>query len=438
MRPLAAARPLGALLAALAATGCGTDAAPPPRHVLLIVLDATQAAQLACHGGPPGTTPVIDALAARGTRFAHAYSPATWTLPSTVSLLTGQAPERHGVATANHVAPPELELLPQRLATAGFDTAFFTQMVFASARHGLERGSFAYAAFGPGDDGRAALLDWAQAWLADSRSRSFLYVHLRRPHTPYDPPAEALAAVDPGGPADAARDRELGFAANDEQAALSDADRARVLELYRGNLRAADADVGALLAAAPPDTLVILTSDHGEGLGEHGLWGHGRGLWAEHVHIPLVVAGPGIAARVVEQPVGTIDLAATLCELLGVDPLPDMDGRSYAPWLRGKSAPARRGPLTTASRRYPGETPSVALIVDGFFARQGPTGVLSLHDLEADPGQARDLAVHEPQLVQRQLGGLSALRDWTPPPPGAGPEPSEQAEADLRALGYVR
>ena len=428
-------RRLAALL--LLATACGR-APEAPRHVLLIVLDATHGAQLACQGGPAGLTPELDALAARGTRFAHAYSQATWTLPSTVSLLTGQAPERHGVATANHVAPPELELLPQRFASVGFDTAFFTQMVFASARHGLERGSFDYAAFGPGDDGRAALLDRARSWLARPRERSFLYVHLRRPHTPYDPPAEALAAVDPGAPSDAARDRELGFAANDEQAALSDADRARVLELYRGNLRAADADVGALLAAAPPDTLVILTSDHGEGLGEHGLWGHGRGLWAEHVHIPLVVAGPGVATRVVDEPVGTIDLAATLCELLGVDPLPDMDGRSYAPWLRGKSAPARRGPLTTASRRYPGETPSVALIGDGFFARQGPTGVLSLHDLAADPGQARDLAVHEPQLVQRQLRGLSALRDWTPPPPGAGPEPSEQAEADLRALGYVR
>ena len=135
MRTARAARLVSA---ALLVASCSRP--DPPQHVLLVVLDATHAGQLSCYGGPAGLTPALDALAARGVRFDRAHSAAAWTLPSTASLLTGQVPERHGVVTDEQALPDEARTLPELLRDAGWSTAAFVQMVYASDSYALDQG----------------------------------------------------------------------------------------------------------------------------------------------------------------------------------------------------------------------------------------------------------------------------------------------------------
>jgi arylsulfatase A-like enzyme len=426
----------------LAMPGCG-EAAPgsPIRHVVVVVLDATHAAHLGCYGGPAQTTPFVDELAARGVRFERALSNATWTLPSTVSLMTGLAPERHGIATAQDAVTPDLVLLAERFAQAGFETAACVQMIFASDRHGLDRGFDGFDYVGPGDSRamdrlRARLTDW---FATRGEQRSLLYVHLRRPHSPYNPPAEALAPFEAGHPlADGSADDRLRFVDNQDSPELSERERERLVQLYRGNLRAVDAELAALLPVERlgTDTLLVVTSDHGEGLGEHGDYGHGRGLHPEHVAVPLILVGPGLTPRVIDEPVGTIDVLPTLCELVGLSAPEPCDGVSLAPLLRDESLAARTRPLLTSARRYPGEASHVAAVDGRWFVRLDATGTLTVHDLAspAEPG-----TTSPPGLVERLRPHLVSLQRWEP-----RPVPRERAvlepgdEEDLRALGYVR
>ncbi|MHC5210364.1 MAG: sulfatase family protein [Planctomycetota bacterium] len=421
--------------------GCGDDP-PVIRHVVVVVLDAMHAAHAGCYGGPDAATPNLDALARRGVRFDSAWSNSTWTLPSTVSLMSGWMPERHGVVRAQDAVPGNVTMLAGRLSRAGFQTASFVQMLFASDRHGLDRGFGTFRYLRPRDGALDELREGVRGFLAQRGERpSLLYVHLRRPHSPYDPPAEALLPFEQGHPlADGSRDKALRFVDNAQEPQLDALERERLVQLYRGGLRTVDAELAWLvpLLDLERDTLLVVTSDHGEALGEHGDYGHGRGLHVEHARIPLVMAGPGLSPRVIEEPACTVDLVPTLLDLLDLPAVPDLDGVSLAPLLRGGPAKARRTPVSLATRRYPGETVTAAVVDGDLLVRLLPDGTPSLHDTAADPGQHEDLASQRPDVVTRWRPTLQALQGWTPGL--AGPEafvvPGD--EQDLRELGYVR
>jgi arylsulfatase A-like enzyme len=432
------------LLRLLPLVGCGElgERGGSIRHVVIVVLDATNAAHAGCYGGPDEATPNLDALARRGVRFEQAYSNSTWTLPSTVSLLSGRLPERHGVVRAADAVPPDLSLLSERLALAGYRSASFVQMIFASDRHGLDRGFDTFRYVRPNDEGLAELRAGVRAFLAERGERSsLLYVHLRRPHSPYDPPEGMLAPFVGAHPlADGGRDAALRSIDNAADPQLDALERERLVQLYRGGLRAADAELGWLLPLldTEQDTLLIVTSDHGEGLGEHGDYGHGRGLHAEHVHVPLVMVGPGLTPRTVREPVCTVDLVPTVLELTGQPGVPGLDGISLVPLLRGAAPAARRAPLSIATRRYAGETVSAAIVDGPLYVLRGPAGATSVYDVFADPGQAQDLAARRPEALERWNAALDALQLWEPGRSGPGSHAAPGDEEDLRALGYVR
>jgi arylsulfatase A-like enzyme len=296
---------VGAQVAAPA--GAAPQAAPRPGapNVLFICIDTLRADRLGCYGYARKTSPNLDRLAARGQRFERVYGTAPWTLPSTASLLTGLLPDLH--RATNFAAPvsPDAELLAQRLSAAGYENAAFVGNYFVQPIFGLAKGFAAYNGdcsvdrTGVNSD---RISDGAIAWLAQKRDRPFfLYLHYFDPHYNYIEHdgfhfgGEDSDRVYSGADIYDLRESEKQFTA---------ADRFRLDALYDSEVAFTDFHVGRVFAKLDElgltgNTLIVVTADHGEALGEHGWIGHTLQLYEESVRVPLIVAGPGVAPAVV-------------------------------------------------------------------------------------------------------------------------------------------
>ena len=307
---------LCAALAGLAS--CGKDAGP--RSVLLVTFDTTRADRIGCYGQPNAGTPTIDALAARGVRFARALTPVPITLPAHASLMTASDPPYHGVRdNGTYRVAPELNTLAERLQSEGLRTAAFVSALPLESEFGLNQG-FDYFDENRGGAGRDEhmherraedTIERATIWLSDVQADEgfFMWVHLFDPHYPYAAPGE----VDPAHDA------------------------------YQAEISYADRQLGRLIAELEREgrlanTAIVMTADHGESLGEHGEISHGHLLYDGTQHIPLVMAGPEIETpRVIQGAVSLIDIAPTVTDWLGFD-APEFKrhgGRSLLSLLQG-------------------------------------------------------------------------------------------------------
>lgn len=411
---------LAAVLMAFGA-GCRPTVHPPP-NVILVSIDTLRPDRLGCYGGTTVETPAIDSLSSSGTRFQSAFSPVPLTLPAHWTILTGLEPWRHGVVdNGMTLSAPPAATLAQRFSAAGYDTGAFVSAFVLHRTFGLDRGFARY------DDGPAAdaaidqllhatapadeRVDRALAWLRRERTRPFfLWLHLFDPHAPYAPPPLFRARY-AGRP-------------------------------YDGEVAFVDTQVARLLAALERSgltgrTLVVLLSDHGESLGEHGEETHGILLYDATLHVPLVFRLPGqvAAGEVREEAVTLADVAPTVLALAGLPATPGVDGRD----LFGPSAP-NRGPLgaiSEAPRRRFGWAPLIAVREDGwkFIAAPRP----ELYRISDDPGERVDRSAGEPEravglartarVIETTLRARLAAR-------GAA-EPGSEVRARLSALGYV-
>ena len=419
-------------LAALAAACSGPKGAPArggatPRHLVLVTIDTLRADRLGCYGSRDVATPRIDRIAAQGALAPQAVVHVPLTRPSHVSLFSGLYPAESGVR--DNVSPPlgrEIPTLASTLKAAGFHTAAFVSSIVVGAQSGLNRGfdTFSDRFELDGDDAR--FLNTIQrrgdgptaeaiAWLeAQREGRLFAWVHLYDPHDPYEPP-EPYATRYAGRP-------------------------------YDGEVAWSDELVGRLDDALArlhldADTLLVVTSDHGEGLGEHGESVHGFFVYQSTLRVPLLVRGPGIPAgsRLGVTARG-VDLMPTLLELLDVKALPRLSGRSLARALRGLEKPAEEP--SYAESLVPllhfGWS-DLRTLSDGRFKYiQAPRP--ELYDLKQDPRETRDLAASEParaQALRRGLEGLLAKeRTSVRADPGAPAVPPDLLEK-LGALGYL-
>jgi arylsulfatase A-like enzyme len=308
---------IGALALLAVFAGCGER----PHDLVLISIDTLRADRLGSYGRQGAGTPHLDRLARSGARFSDAMAPAPITLPSHASLFTGLDPSRHGVRHNGLYALDErAQTLAERLRDAGFRTGAFVASVALAARHGLDQGFERYTE--PGGDQSRGLFFLAErpaqqvnrdalAWLDElaTSERVFLFVHYMEPHAPFEPPEPELSR----------------FAGDRYQAEIAASDRAL------GELLAHLAARGRLRHA-----LVAVVGDHGESLGEHGELSHGIFVYQSTLHVPLILAGPGVPpSRVVDEPVSLIDLMPTLLAAAGLEE--DQDGRSLWPALRGES-----------------------------------------------------------------------------------------------------
>lgn len=312
-------------LLAVTCLACDGGQDRPPPDILLITIDTLRADRVGCYGYETAATPVMDRLAAEGIRYEYCQAAVPITLPSHAALLTGKLPASLGVRNnGTYRLGQDPTLLAEVLGGRGFATGAFVAAFPLASRFGLARGFDHYDDRIP--DRGASQFDYperpgtvvvaaALEWLAgqDSRRPVFLWVHLFEPHLPYAPPAPF--------------------------------DRSFVDNPYDGEVAAADAAVGQLLAGfsrireeAP---LTVLTSDHGEGLGQHQEPTHALFLFESTLRVPLILHAPGRvpAGEVVSEPVGLIDVAPTILALAGIrEPTFNPDGVAVGP---GHSPPRR-------------------------------------------------------------------------------------------------
>ena len=289
-------------------------------NLLLVTIDTLRDDHVGAYGAAGARTPTLDALAARGVRFEHAETPVPMTGPSHATILTGLYPPVHGVRD-NIVFSLDARhrTLATLLAAQGYRTAAFVGAYPVAAAFGFRQGFESFSENfeespipGAGAQRPAnAVIDDALGWLGRPAERPFfVWIHLYDPHAPYDPPEPYRTDF-----AGRLYDGEIAFA---------DAQLGRVFEW----LRASGHD---------QDTFVAVLSDHGESLGEHGEVTHAVLLYEATLHVPLLVAGPGIPAGVtVPGRVTTVDLAPTLLHMLGLAPPPEMTGRDLRPTFRAQ------------------------------------------------------------------------------------------------------
>ena len=389
-----------------------TAAAAPQRpSVLLVTLDTTRADHLGCYGAKEAATPALDALAAEGARFPRALSPAPLTFPAHVSILSGRVPRRHGVRdNAMFRLGADVPLLQEQLARHGYATAAVVSAAVLDRGLGLARGFSSYEDTGAREErGADRTVDAAIARLAALAPPFFLWVHLYDPHAPYAPP-EPFASRFSTRP-------------------------------YDGEIAFMDAQAGRLLAAARARAgplLVVAAGDHGESLGEHGEDGHGVFVYQATQRVPLIVAGPAIAAGAAPAgSVGLIDVAPTILDLLKLPPLAGADGRSLAAALTSGAPVASRD--YELESYFPlfsyGWAPLRGLVREDTKFIDAPRA--EMYDLASDPRETKDLReprAREAETLSRALFAL--IEGDTPSPSGMDPGLAEQARR-IASLGYV-
>jgi arylsulfatase A-like enzyme/Tfp pilus assembly protein PilF len=382
--------------------------------VVLITIDTLRADATGFSGAGKVATPVIDRLAASGrvATFAHAH--AVMTLPSHASLLTGFYPYQHGVRdNAGFRLPTTVTTLAERLKSQGYATAAFVSAFPLDRRFGLDAGfdvyddeyegrgagTFAFAER-PGDETVARALAW---WKAHRGAPRFLWVHLFTPHFPYEP-AEPFAERYAGRP-------------------------------YFGDVAMADAEleplVARLLDGEDGSTLVVLTSDHGEALGDHGEETHGLFAYESTLRVPLVFWARGLVEPGRDpRPARHVDVVPSLLDLLGLPVPEDLPGRSlFSPDAGTDDEGCYFEALTGALNR--GWAPLHGWIEGRTKAIRLP--LPELYDLERDPGETDNRADAESERLARLLSRI----------PRAAAEPVKREAIDseiverLRSLGYV-
>ena len=409
------------------------------QNLLLVTIDTLRADALGSYGGA-ARTPNLDALAARGTRFDFAHAHAVLTRPSHASILTGTYPYENGVRDhSGYRLKAGLPTIASMLKAQGFETGAFVGAVPLERRFGLDGGFDVYddcfgrtgntSDFALAERPAGEVVDAALTWIGGRQGRWFAWVHVFDPHAPYAPPP----------PFD-----------------VEYAGRA-----YHGEVAYVDKALGPLLEAAGHSTrptMVVVTSDHGEGLGDHGELTHGLLAYETTLRVPLIVAqltpvlppeggshgmpvlppeggryrmrGAGIVSH---YPARHVDVVPTLLDAVGVTAPPALPGRSLLPG-------ASRPPDQDVSSYFEAMS---AMLNRGWAPLQGVVAGREkyidlpkpeLYDLAADPGEESNLV---DRRADRRRVLDARLRDFHAAPPGERFTESPEVAATLQSLGYT-
>ncbi len=421
--------------------------------MLLVVISNLRADHVSSLGYARATTPSLDALAASGTLYETAVSPSPWSMAAQASLLTGLFPAEHAVAFEHPVLDPSIDTLAEKLAAAGYATVGVSTDSMIGKESGFDQGFGTFVEIHPEEEGspddgaaraEAALTDWVKKHAGTFREKPFFaYLVLSNPTLPFSPPGEyrqkfldvpvplpqldrlaqlwipwarqfSLGLVNPGAP-------EIGA----------------LISLYDGEVGYADYRVGRLLESLKDmgltgDTLVLVTSDHGEDLGDHGLLSDTSNLYDTMVRVPLLMSLPGRIAegsRVTEQ-VETVDIMGAIEALTARDaPVPGPGVGPIAPreaaFLEARYDPA-------AIRYYrsllPGgdvaiyERHLAGVRTSGYKYIMTSRNTETLFDLKADPGEQKPVIGAHPDVAERLRARIGAWVASLHKPPVTLPE----------------
>lgn len=418
------------------------------KRVVLITVDTLRADVLGAYGGP-ADTPEIDRWAANGLRFERAFSAAMLTNPSHASIFTSLYPRDHGVYDNQSGIADGSRTLPGELRRAGFRTGAVVAFPHlnpnvANLADGFDRFIPATQAERRASDQVAIALDEIDALGSD---RFFYWLHLADPHAPYEPEGVVRSIRESQTPMRQAARVSPGFQRKNPwfASAFKRYDHAEALfDRYVAEVEAVDRALAALRQALTArglweETLIVLTSDHGENFGEHDLWFHHGGLHDAAVHVPLIFLGPGVSPRVEVHPVEHVDLAPTVLELLDLPRWEPMRGReltvppeerrpryAFSEHMMAQAVSVRDGEwLAILHRKSTAQFPSYPFEAGRReLWRRNPSG----EHLQLDPA-------HYPEALARLS---AAIEDYL----GAGRtlharRAIGQDHESLRALGYI-
>lgn len=455
--PIIAAIGLLGLLA-----GCERAHSPvAPRHLVLIVADTLRADRMSIHGHTRETTPFLDHIAGQLVVYERYQAVAPWTVPTHASMFSGLPPVEHRAQWGHPVYADPRPTLAEVLGEGGFETLGLSSNHFVTARHGFARGfeRFEYVKRPPAERTNAALKR-ADEWLGERSERPlFLFLNLMDTHIPYVTGSHAERfGVNGRGP----------IVSSKEKWQVSAGMRPFPPELQQQHASAYDAAVRRVDDAVAAvdrmlerhglrdDTLLVVTSDHGEGLGQHQRIGHSISVWEEQLAIPLLVRHPGMAGRRVSSRVSQVALMPSLLDWLGQPRPPHLVGAAALddPQMRVTGdyrsyfSEHGRGFNRKMSKLYPGlaaSTPHMHVIYCGDHKLVvGSDGSRQLFDLSTDPSEARALEPDHAAADACIERYREALADGalTPFASGLSDEDIRRArevhdEEALRALGYI-
>lgn len=433
----------------------GTRAPAARANVMWISLDTLRADHLGAYGyDARPTSPNLDAFAARGLRFQWAISQAPWTRPSHRSMLTGVYPASRGGLDS--------PMIGEVLYRAGYQTLAATGGGQVDSTLGFDRGFEIYRVWDWIHDPQK-MVDWTRSRAEASRRPFFAFLHCYEIHEPYS--HTELAQGMPAGRLEGEVSKEIW---NRLRKRFTDDEKRYAEAMYDGDLAYTDGKLGKFFAGLESagllaDTIVIVTSDHGEQFWEHGSWGHGQNLYDHQLHVPLLVylppsvraelerrsragkKGPPVVQGVVEDQVELVDLYPTLLDLIGVTPESPVNGRSLAPLLAGEGSLPPREAFAEHTNVKEKEQKALRTARYKFILsiprRSSETSdeTVELFDLKRDPGEhtnlAPGLATRVAELrakIGRIIDGSDTAREEEVPA-----EIDAELREQLKALGYL-
>ncbi len=453
-------------------------------NILLIIMDAARASNLSCYGYHRPTTPNLERFAERCVVYEKAISPAGWSLPSHASMFTGLYPSCHGAHDQHKYLVPECPTLAELLRSRGYRTLALCDNAYVSETTGLARG---FEEFNPSftkvppafrrirrkaDTGLSLLLGTRDAGarvtnrqfaatlrrLQNDERPFFMFVHYLEPHAPYWPPKKYRHYLPHGVSSKQAgqvnQDR-VKYLAN--LVPMDERDFEILTALYDGEITYLDTRVAQVInyleeSGLLDRTMVIITADHGENVGDHQMMGHAYCLYDTLVHVPLIIHYPkGTASSGrVEHQVQTLDLLPTVLSMLGDTSLEtwrSLQGYDLLSSDRHEFTIAEQAnpDLTTFYQRFPAVDVSgydralKMLRTDRYKYIWCSDGKHELYDLETDPDEQHNIFDDNPSIAE-QLD--SRLKEWlgsfeAATPSDQVPEFDEQVKERLRGLGYL-
>jgi arylsulfatase A-like enzyme/Flp pilus assembly protein TadD len=393
-----------------------------PINVVLITLDTVRADHLHCYGDEKIKTPNIDALAARGVLFEKAVAQTPLTQPSHASMFTGENPNVHHVRdTGGFALQPSSVTMATILRRHGWDTAGFISGSVLTRMFGFNQGFTTYDDTMLHSGGRNPVstrpanvtADHAIRWLKQQSGKPyFLWVHFYDAHFPYDPPAQFRKEF--------------------------------LRDPYDAEIAFEDQQVGRLLSAVKQkssagNTLIVLLSDHGEGLGDHGEYDHGVFLYDSTIRIAWIMAGPGVPAGLrIQQQAREIDLLPTVLDLLGGKASSAVQGTSLVPAFSGKTVPTNYSYEETL---YPkinmGWSELRGIHTAHWMYVRAPRP--ELYNLDQDPGELKNVIDSHPKeyrVLEAQLKNASRLGS-SGEEAVAMKQMNQQTLDQLKSLGYA-
>jgi len=401
-----------------AITGCARDERP---NIVLITLDTTRADRLGAYGDNEARTPVLDALAARGVLFEHAYSPVPLTLPSHTTLMTGLSPSTHGIHdNTRFIVPDSLETLAERFRASGYTTGAFVSAFVLDSSFGLDQGFEVYHDDTHAKEDPLSLMvpqrpaeettDDALAWLTQNRKAPFfLWTHYYDPHTPRTPHAPFADEMD---------------------------------DSYAAAIAYMDAQLGRLLeeierSAEGRDTVILVVGDHGESLGEHREPTHGIVAYDSTLRVPLIAVGLGFVPGTRSQHfVRTEDVAPSLLMAAGLALKEGTEGHPLQSSLADPTPGERIAPFESLGPSLALGWAPLAGVRNSRWKYTAEPNPPELYDILADPGETQNRIAEQPEIAARLAARYAQIKPLQKSP-AQRHELDPTVQAQLAALGYV-